>query len=72
MTKLQLQEELQVKQLIVSALVLTAQRIVNVAEAEDREVTSVEKATVAGILQQIEIINEQAENINAKLERWGN
>ena len=71
MTKLQLQEELQTKQLIVSALLLTAQRIVNLAEAEAREVTASEQATIAGLLQQIENINGEAQNISAKLERWG-
>ena len=69
MTKLKLQEELQTKQLIVSALMLTAQRILNVADAEDREVTTTETATLSGLLSQIEIINEQAEAINEKIAR---
>lgn len=67
-----LQEELAVKHIIVNACALTAQQIVNTAEDEQRKLSEIEKATIAGLLRQVEILIEEAVAINDKIQRWGN
>ena len=59
--------EQQVKQLIISALVITAEEIINTAEQENRELTDLDRSTVAGLLKNIERVAAESEAINAEL-----
>jgi hypothetical protein len=59
--------EQQVKQLIISALVITAEEIINTAEQENRELTDLDRSTVAGLLKNIERVAAESEAINDQL-----
>ena len=59
--------EQQVKQLIISALVITAEEIINTAEQENRELTDLDRSTVAGLLKNIERVAAESEAISAEL-----
>jgi hypothetical protein len=59
--------EQQVKQLIVSALVITAEEIINSAEQEGRELTDLDRSTVAGILRNVERVAAESEAIGHQL-----
>jgi hypothetical protein len=64
--------EQQVKQLIISALVITAEEIVNRAEQENRELTDLDRSTVAGLLKNIERVVAESEAISQQLAAGGN
>ena len=59
--------EQQVKQLIVSALIITAEEIINSAEQEGRELTDLDRSTVAGILRNVERVAAESEAIGHQL-----
>jgi hypothetical protein len=64
--------EQQVKQLIISALVITAEEIINTAEQEGRELTDLDRSTVAGLLKNIERVAAESEAIGHQLAEGAN